>query len=154
MRHGADCGAYRRWVVPFVQVNVCGVVSGVPSTDIMLSLAGSDVIVISTGLDWVVVLDTFCGEVGLAAAGVIGANVAVSVIGPSIVTEAEADVPLNEPKPAPAHETKADPFHETNMKPLFGVASIGTLAYAFCHSVSGVAVPPAVDLMVRRYCCW
>jgi len=94
----------------------------------MPSLAGSDVIVICTVLDWVVVLDAVCVEIVLVVSFVIGAKVAVSVIGPSIVTEAEADVPLNEPIPAPAHETKADPFHETKMKPVFGVASIGNLA--------------------------
>jgi hypothetical protein len=94
----------------------------------MPSLAGSDVIVISTVLDWVVVLAAVRVEVVAVVSFVIGAKFAVSVIGPSIVTDAEADVPSNEPKPAPAHETKADPFHETKMKPLFGVASIGILA--------------------------
>jgi hypothetical protein len=104
------------------------VVSEVPSTDIIPSLAGSDVIVICTVLDWVVVLDAVLGEVVTVVSFVIGAKVAVSVIGPSIVIEAEADVPLNEPRPAPAHDTKEDPFHEMKMKPLFGVASIGILA--------------------------
>jgi len=73
-------------------------------------------------------LDAVGGEVGLAGPGVIGAKVAVSVIGPYIVTDAETDVPLNEPKPVPAQEMNEDPFQETKMKPLLGVASIGMLA--------------------------
>ena len=84
---------------------------------------------------------------------VIGANVAVSVMGPFMVTEAEAEVPLNEPEPDPVHETKVDPFHETKVNPLLGVASMGTWVLAFCHPVEGVVVPPALDWMVRRYCC-
>jgi hypothetical protein len=112
------------------------------------------VIVISSVLDWVVVLDAVCVEVAVTVSLVTGAKVAFSVIGPFIVTEAEGDVPVNEPEPAPVHETKVDPFHETKVKPLLGVASIGTTALAFCHPVDGAAVPPALDRMVRRYCCW
>jgi hypothetical protein len=112
------------------------------------------VIVISSVLDWVVVLDAVCVEVAVAVSLVTGAKVAFSVIGPFIVTDAEGDVPVNEPEPAPVHETKVDPFHETKVKPLLGVASIGTAALAFCHPVGGAAVPPALDRMVRRYCCW
>jgi hypothetical protein len=40
----------------------------------------------------------------------VGAKVAVSVIGPSIVTVAEGEVPLNEPEPEPVHETKVNPL--------------------------------------------
>jgi hypothetical protein len=112
------------------------------------------VIVICSVIDWVVVLDAVCREVAVTVLVVINAKVAVSVIGPFIVTEAEADEPLNEPEPDPVHETKVDPFHETKVKPLLGVASIGTTALAFCHPVGGVVVPPALDWMVRRYCCW
>jgi len=36
----------------------------------------------------------------------VGVKVATSVIGPSIVTVAEGEVPLNEPEPEPVHETK------------------------------------------------
>jgi hypothetical protein len=57
-------------------------------------------------------------EVAVTVAMAIGAKLAFSVIGPFIVTEAEADVPLNEPEPDPVHETKVDPFHETKVKPL------------------------------------
>jgi hypothetical protein len=53
----------------------------------------------------------------------VGAKVAVSVIGPSIVTVAEGEVPLNEPEPEPVHETK--------VKPLLGKASIGITALEF-----------------------
>ncbi len=95
-----------------------------------------------------------CGEVAVTVSVVMGAKVAVSLIGPFIVTEAEAEVPLNAPEPDPVHETKVDPFHETKVKPLLGVASIGIIALAFCHPVDGVVVPPVLDLMVRRYCCW
>jgi len=154
LRHGAVGGAKRTCVVPFVQVNVCGVVIGFASTDIIPSLVGSDVIVISSVLDLIVVLDAVCEEVAVAVLVVIGAKVAVSLIGPFIMTEAEAEVPLNAPEPDPVHETKVDPFHETKVKPLLGVASIGISALAFCHPEGGVVVPPGLDLMVRRYCCW
>ena len=53
----------------------------------------------------------------------VGAKVAVSVIGPLIVTEADGELPLNDPEP--------EPVHETNVKPMFGVASIGITALAF-----------------------
>ena len=53
----------------------------------------------------------------------VGAKVAVSVIGPSIVTVAEGEVPLNEPEPEPVHETK--------VKPLLGKASIAITALEF-----------------------
>jgi hypothetical protein len=72
-------------------------------------------------------------------------KVAVSVIAPSIVTEAEGEVPLNEPEPEPVHDTK--------VKPLLGVASIGITALPSCHPVGGATVPPALVWMVRRYCC-
>ncbi len=36
----------------------------------------------------------------------VGVKVATSVIGPSMVTVAEGEVPLNEPEPEPVHETK------------------------------------------------
>ena len=126
----------------------------VASTDIIPSLVGSDVIVICSILDWVVMLDAVREEVAVTVSAAIGAKVAISMIGPFIVTEAEADVPLNAPEPDPVHETKVDPFHETKVNPLSGVASIGTIALAFCHPVGGVVVPPVLDLMVRRYCCW
>jgi hypothetical protein len=103
------------------------------------------VIVIRSIIDWVVVLNAVRVEVVLTVSEVIGANVAVSVMGPFIVTEAEADVPLNEPEPDPVHETKVDPFHETKVKPLLGVARMGTWVLAFCHPVGGVVVPPALD---------
>ncbi len=147
-------GAYRRCVVPFAQVNVCGVVIGFPSTVITLSLVGFDVIVICSELNRVVVLNAVLAEVVFTFSTIIGAKVAVSVMGPFIVTEAEADLPLNEPEPTPVQETNVDPFQETKVKPLLGVASIGTEASAFCHPVGGVVVPPGVDWMVRRYCCW
>ncbi len=76
----------------------------------------------------------------------VGAKDAVSVIGPFIVTEAEDEVPLNEPEPEPLHDTK--------VKPLLGVASIGITAFAFWYPVGGATVPPALDCIVRRYCCW
>jgi hypothetical protein len=128
------------------------VVIGFACTDIIPSLVGSDVIVISSVLDWM--LDVVCGEVVVTVLVVIGAKVAVSLIGPFIMIEAEAEVPLNAPEPDPVHETKVDPFHETKVKPLLGVASIGISALAFCHPEGGVVVPPGLDLMVRRYCCW
>jgi hypothetical protein len=117
----------------------------VPSTDITPSLVGFDVIVICSKLGWSVVLESAVGEVAVAVVMVMGAKVAVSVIGPFIVTEVEVKVPVNEPEPDPVHETKVDPFHETKVKPLLGVASIGTTALAFCHPVGGVVVPPALD---------
>lgn len=53
----------------------------------------------------------------------VGAKVAVSVMGPFIVTEADGELPLNEPEPEPVHETK--------VKPLLGIASIGITALPF-----------------------
>jgi hypothetical protein len=97
-----------------------------PSTCTVLVLVGEDVTVICTVL--------------------VGAKVAVSVIGPFIVTEAEGELPLNEPEPEPVHETKVEP--------LLGVASIGITALAFWYPVGGATVPPALDWIVRRYCCW
>jgi hypothetical protein len=104
-------------------------------------------------MDWVVVLVGVWGVVVLTVSTAIGAKTAVSVMGPFIVTEAEAEVPLNDPEPDPVHETKVDPFHETKVKPLSGVAVMGTWVLALCQSVEGVVVPPGVDWMVRRYCC-
>jgi hypothetical protein len=97
-----------------------------PSTWIVLLLEGLEPTVICTVL--------------------VGAKVAISVIGPFVVTEAEGEVPLNDPEPEPVHETKA--------KPLLGVASIGITALAFWYPVGGATVPPALDCIVRRYCCW
>jgi hypothetical protein len=74
-----------------------------PSTWIVLLLEGLEPTVICTVL--------------------VGAKVAVSVIGPSIVTVADGEVPLNEPEPEPVHETK--------VKPLLGKASIGITALEF-----------------------
>ena len=90
----------------------------------------------------------------VTVSAVIGAKVAFSVIGPFMVTQAEADVPLNEPEPDPVHETKVDPFHSTKVKPLLGVAIIGTSVLAFCHPEGGEVVPPPLDWMVRKYCFW
>ena len=155
LRQGEVGGAYRVWVVPFPQVNVCGVVIKAPSTDIILSLVGFDVTVIRSITDWVVVLVGVWGVVVLSVWVVVrGVKVAFSVMGPFIVTVAEAEVPLYEPEPAPVHETKVDPFQEVKVKPLLGVARMGTWVLAFCHSVGGVVVPPGVEWMVRRYCCW
>jgi hypothetical protein len=95
--------AKRVWVVPGVQLKVCGVVMDEPSTCIAPLLEGFDPTVICTVL--------------------AGAKVAVSVIGPFIVTVAEAEEPLKEPEPEPVHETKE--------KPLLGVPSIGITALAF-----------------------
>ena len=97
-----------------------------PSTCIMPLVEGEDSIVTCTVL--------------------VGAKVAVSVIGPSIMAVAEGEVPLNDPEPEQVHETK--------VKPLLGVASIGITALLSCHPVGGATVPPALDWMVRRYCCW
>jgi len=154
LRHGEVGGAYRTCVVPFPQMNVCGAVIKVPSTDIILSLVGFDVTVIRSITDWVVVLVGVWGVVVLSVSEVRGVKVAFSVIGPFIVTEAEADVPLYEPEPDPVHETNVDPFQEVKVKPLLGVARMGTWVLAFCQPVEGVVVPPGVDWMVRRYCCW
>ncbi len=74
-----------------------------PSTCIVLLLEGLEPTVICTVL--------------------VGAKVAVSVIGPSIVTVADGEVPLNEPEPEPVHETK--------VKPLLGKANIGITALEF-----------------------
>ena len=154
MRQGEVGGAYRRWVVPFPHVNVCGAVIGVPSTDIIRWLVGFDVIVIRSIIDWVVELVGVWGVVVVTVSVVRGVKVAFSVMGPFIVTEAEGDVPLNAPEPNPVQETNVDPFQEVKVKPLSGVASMGTWVLAFCQPVEGVVVPPALDWMVRRYCCW
>ena len=97
-----------------------------PSTDIIRSLAGFDVTVIRSIMDWVVVLVGVWGVVVVSVSGVRGVKVAFSVMGPFIVTEAEGDVPLNAPEPTPVHETKVDPFQEVKVKPLLGVATMGT----------------------------
>jgi len=82
-----------------------------PSTCMVPVLVGEDVTDICTVLVVVpvVVLD--------------GAKVAVSVTGPFITTEAEGEVPLNEPEP--------EPVHETNVKPPPGIARIGITALPF-----------------------
>lgn len=53
----------------------------------------------------------------------VAVKVAVSVIGPFITTEADGELPLNEPEPEPVHETK--------VKPPLGIARIGITALAF-----------------------
>jgi len=112
------------------------------------------VIVIRSIMDWVVVLVGVWGVVVVTVSGVRGVKVAFSVMGPFKVTEAEGDVPLNAPEPNPVQETNVDPFQDVKVKPLLGVAVMGTWVFAFCHPVEGVVVPPGVELMVRRYCCW
>jgi hypothetical protein len=73
-----------------------------------------------------------------------GAKVAVSLIGPFMVTVSEAEELLVEPEPTPVHEMKA--------KPPFGVASINTVAPAFCHPEGGDTVPSDPAAMVRKNC--
>jgi len=153
LRQGEVGGAYRRWVVPFPHVNVCGAVIGVPSTDIIRWLVGFDVIVIRSIMDWVVLVGVCRVVLAVTVSVVRGVKVAFSVMGPFMVTDAEAEVPLNEPEPDPVHETKVDPFQEVKVKPLLGVARMGTWVLAFCQPVEGVVVPPALDWIVRKYCC-
>ncbi len=102
-------------------------------------------IVIRSIIDWVVELVGVWGVVVVTVSVVRGVKVAFSVMGPFIVTEAEGDVPLNAPEPNPVQETNVDPFQEVKVKPLLGVATMGTWVLAFCQPVGGVVVPPALD---------
>ena len=70
-------------------------------------------------------------------------KVAVSVIGPPIVTEAGLVAPENDPVPVPLQFVK--------LKPVLGLAVIETVEPLFFHPLGGVTVPPVPAIMVRKY---
>jgi hypothetical protein len=68
---------------------------------------------------------------------------AVSLIGPSIVTDALAVVPVNEPAPVP--------LQPANTKPVPGVALMGIVWPALDQLLTGLTVPPVPAFIVRKY---
>jgi hypothetical protein len=70
-------------------------------------------------------------------------KVAVSVIGPFIVTEAGLVVPVNEPEPTPVQLLKVNPC--------FALAWIETCFPRFCQPLTGFTWPPCEAFIVRKY---
>jgi hypothetical protein len=69
---------------------------------------------------------------------------AISVIGPFVVMIRGLVVPLNDPVP--------DPVQLEKLNPAFGMPVMDTGLAASYQPVGGVAVPPGLAVMVRRYC--
>jgi hypothetical protein len=84
--------------------------------------------------------------VGLGVGVGVGAGVkfAVSVIGPFIVTDAELVLPVNDPFPVPVQPVK--------LKPLLGLADIGTARPLLKKPLAGLTIPPAPAFIVSMNC--
>ena len=70
-----------------------------------------------------------------------GEKVAVSAMGPFMVTLAGLDVPVNEPGPTPVQKE--------NCEPGLALAWIVTTLPAFCHALAGRTCPLPEPAMVR-----
>jgi hypothetical protein len=71
-------------------------------------------------------------------------KLAVSVIGPFIVTFPGLFGPVYDPDPIPVHPVK--------LNPLFGVAVIVTPCPLLKKALEGLTPPPAPAFIVRKYC--
>src|SRR5579864_6457692 len=86
------------------------------------------------------------GVTETAAGGPLKAwNDAVSAIGPFMVTDALAAVPVKDPDPVP--------LQPVNALPLFADAEIPTPCPALNQLLAGFTPPPDPADMVRKYCC-